>query len=104
MAAAASARLRRMVACIAFAVAANDVESSLSNPPSVVCAPAAAAARRRHTSTAVIRAISALLLLMFNYSVTRLSNYQVWCRVQESNPHRPLGTQDFKQSRRQLVA
>ena len=34
---AASAMSRRIVACIAFAVAASDDDSALSNPPSDVC-------------------------------------------------------------------
>jgi hypothetical protein len=42
IASAASAMSRRIVACIAFTLAAIDDDSALSNPPSEVCAYAAA--------------------------------------------------------------
>src|ERR1700682_2279626 len=48
---AASARLRRIVACIDFTTAAIDGESASAKPPSVVCAMAGAVAHARKSET-----------------------------------------------------
>src|SRR2546423_3702048 len=63
MASADSAKSRRIVACIAFTVAARDVDRALSNPPSVVCALAVPAAICRQLKNAVTRAIPLLFVV-----------------------------------------
>src|SRR3954452_9627357 len=55
-----------MVACIAFAIDANEVDSALSNPPSVVCAAAVAANACISTRNATSRRIASSFELLAN--------------------------------------